>query len=441
MTGLSTTLEISLAGSEGLERRQNEIASVTVFGLGYVGLPTAALIASSGISVLGVDNQSAVVDRIASGLVQSREPGLQELIRSVIASGRLRVSTTPGESDAFIIAVPTPIAADRSPDLSSLFSVCDAMASHLKQNSLVLLESTVPVGTTHEMSRRLACLRDDLKFPTEWGERADVCIAYCPERVLPGQILGEAVDNARCIGGITPRCARRAQQFYERFVRGTCVVTTARTAEMVKLAENAFRDVNIAFANELATICDQQSIDAWDVIALANQHPRVGILKPGPGVGGHCIAVDPWFIVHSAPDQARLIRTAREVNDGRIAATVERVAALMNGDPDVKVACLGLTFKANVDDLRESPALEVTIRLARHFPGRIVAVEPFIEALPAALQELDVPLMSIQDALTACDVAVVLVDHDDFRRVPAGDRRHLSVIDTRGIWREPQHGA
>lgn len=415
---------------------QEEFKTVTVFGLGYIGLPTAAVIASRGISVLGVDVKQEIVDKLATGTIHIYEPDLDGLAQKVINSGTLRVSTTPETSDVFMIAVPTPVGADRSPALDSVFSAAKAMAPHLKEGSLVILESTSPVGTTEAISNFLAGLRPDLRFPTNAGDAANVNLAYCPERVLPGRILTEIVDNARCVGGITPKCARRAQRFYKRFVRGACIVTTARTSEMVKLAENAFRDANIAFANELATICDSLTVNVWDVIDLANRHPRVNILKPGPGVGGHCIAVDPWFIVHSAPEQAQLIRKARETNDGRIGYTVDQAVALIEDHPYAKVACLGLAFKANVDDLRESPALEVAHELAQRYPDRVVIVEPYINELPSEFDGIGVPLMSLDHALAECEVAIVLVDHDEFKSIPTSDRRHLSFLDTRGIWRD-----
>lgn len=416
--------------------RGDEYRSVMVLGLGYIGLPTACVIASRGLPVLGVDVKQEIVDKLAAGTIHIYEPDLDGLAQKVIRDGTLRVSTTGETSDVFIIAVPTPIALDHSPVLDNIFAATEVLAPLLRQGNLIVLESTSPVGTTEAVSEALAEARPDLSFPTRAGASADVNIAYCPERVLPGRILSEFVDNARCIGGISPVCARRAQRFYKKFVRGACIVTTARTAELVKLAENAFRDTNIAFANELAMLCDDLSINVWDVIDLANRHPRVNILKPGPGVGGHCIAVDPWFIVHSAPDTANLIRTARETNDNKIQHTVKRAVALIDQYPYAKVACLGLAFKANVDDLRESPAIEVAQALVERYRDRIILVEPYIDALPPALEGFDAQLTTIEEALVACEVAIVLVDHEEFRAIPTSDRRHLAVLDTRGIWRD-----
>ena len=268
------------------------------------------------------------------------------------------------------------------------------------------------------------------------GSEHGVSVAYCPERVLPGRILSELVNNDRCIGGVTPRCARRAQRFYKTFVRGACIATTARAAEMVKLTENAFRDTNIAFANELSLICHRYGINVWEVIDLANRHPRVNVLRPGPGVGGHCIAIDPWFIVESAPDLARLIKTSREVNDSMIAWTVERATALIEEHPYANVACCGLAFKANVDDLRESPGLEVAHQLASRYGARIKIVEPYIRKLPSRIAEHGAELTDLDEAIRTCEIAIVLVDHDHFKMIPLAERRHLAVIDTRGIWQD-----
>ncbi|MGN6500313.1 MAG: nucleotide sugar dehydrogenase, partial [Tsuneonella sp.] len=261
-----------------------------------------------------------------------------------------------------------------------------------------------------------------------------VAIAYCPERVLPGRILEELTNNDRSIGGITPRCARKALAFYKRFVRGTCVTTDARSAEMTKLVENAYRDVNIAFANELSMIADTMGLDVWEVIRLANRHPRVNILQPGPGVGGHCIAVDPWFIVHGAPEQAKVIRTAREVNDAKMHHVLARATALIEAHPHVPVACLGLAFKANIDDFRESPARYVAGNLARRFGKQIRIVEPYARALPIEFTDTGATLIDIDTALETCGVLIVLVDHDVFRVVPHEERSGAVVYDTRGIW-------
>jgi len=416
-------------------RAITDIHKVSVIGLGYIGLPTAAIIASRGFSVLGVDVRQDIVDVIANGKIHIYEPDLDGLVQKVVSNGSLHVATAPSEADVFIIAVPTPISEDKAPILDMVFAATRTIAPVLKPGNLVIVESTSPVGTTEQVSELLAELRPDLALPTRDGPH-DINVAYCPERVLPGRILNELVENARCIGGITPACAKRTQQFYKRFVLGSCLVTTARTAELVKLTENAYRDVNIAFANELSMIAEDLDVDVWDVIDLANRHPRVNILRPGPGVGGHCIAVDPWFIVSSDPARAKLIRTGREVNDSKAHHVLAKAEALLGEHPYAKVACLGLAFKANVDDLRESPALEIAKALADKHGDRIVIVEPYIRVLPDEFAGTGATLIGLSEALSICDLAIVLVDHDEFKLVTTGERRHLEVIDTRGIWRE-----
>ena len=415
---------------------QQEFAKVAVLGLGYIGLPTAAVIASSGGAVLGVDVKEEILRGVSSGSIHIYEPDLDGLVQKVVANGALKVAGRPEPSDVFIIAVPTPIDEDKRPDLSSVFSAARSIAPVLERGNLVVLESTSPVGTTEAVCALLSDLRPDLTFPLERTSMADVNVAYCPERVLPGRILSEIVQNDRCIGGVSATCSLRAQRFYKSFVRGACILATARTAELVKLTENAFRDTNIAFANELSLICNRLDVSVWDVIELANRHPRVNILRPGPGVGGHCIAVDPWFVVHSAPDLANLIRTARLTNDGMVASTIEAAASLIDAHPCANVACLGLSFKANVDDLRGSPALQVAKALARRYGRRIKMVEPYIKELPGDIANAGAAFVSLKDALASCAVAVVLVDHDEFRGVPLEQRRHLAVLDTRGIWRD-----
>ena len=402
-------------------------------GLGYIGLPTAAVVARSGASVLGIDVHQSVVDTVNAGQVHIEEVDLDALVQGVVARGLLRASTTVEPSDVFLIAVPTPFDENHAPDISYVLSAARSIAPVLKANDLIVLESTSPVGTTDAVRDLIAELRPDLKVPGNNNGTPDIAIAYCPERVLPGRILIELIDNDRCIGGITPRCARKALAFYKSFVRGACITTSARVAEMVKLSENAFRDVNIAFANELSMVSDKMGIDVWEVIRLANRHPRVNILSPGPGVGGHCIAVDPWFIVHSAPEITPLIRTAREVNDAKIDYVVDHASKLIDANPG-RVALFGLAFKANVDDFRESPALKVAVDLAKRFGQRIAIVEPFTEALPAAFDGTGATLIDIDSALLECDVMVVLVDHDLFKSVPPEEREGKVIYDTRGIW-------
>jgi len=413
---------------------QTNAASVAVIGLGYIGLPTAAVIARSGMSVLGIDVSAHVVETVNSGRIHIEEVDLDGLVQGVVARGTLRASTTIEPADIFVIAVPTPFGENHAPDVSYVLAAAGGIAPVLKSGDLIVLESTSPVGTTEQVRDAIAALRPDLKMPHAGNGAADVAIAYCPERVLPGRILVELIDNDRCIGGITPRCARKALAFYRKFVRGACVTTSARVAEMVKLSENAFRDVNIAFANELSVVADELDLDVWEVIRLANRHPRVNILTPGPGVGGHCIAVDPWFIVHSAPEVTPLIRTAREVNDAKVEHVVARAAALIEANPKVPVACLGLAFKANIDDFRESPALKVAETLANRFGSRIRIVEPHADQLPPKLASTGASLTDIDTALAECAVFVVLVDHDIFKSVPLDERADKAVYDTRGIW-------
>ncbi|MCT8002785.1 UDP-N-acetyl-D-mannosamine dehydrogenase [Sphingomonas sanguinis] len=411
--------------------------SVTVMGLGYIGLPTAAVIARTGAMVTGVDVTPSVVETINSGRVHIEEVDLDGLVSGVVARGSLKASLTVAPADVFVIAVPTPFTEARQPDITYVLDAARAVAPVLKTGDTLILESTSPVGTTEQVRDLIAGERPDLKMPglTRTGEQADIAIAYCPERVLPGRILVELIDNDRVIGGITPRCARKALTFYRRFVRGACVTTTARAAEMTKLTENAFRDVNIAFANELSLVADTLGVDVWEVIRLANRHPRVNILSPGPGVGGHCIAVDPWFLVAADPVNTPLIRTAREVNDGKTDHVIARATAMIEAQsPDRPVACLGLAFKANIDDFRESPALKVAAALARRFGERLRIVEPYATSLPRAFDGTGASLIDIDTALETCEAMVVLVDHDLFRSIPLEERRGKIVLDTRGLW-------
>jgi UDP-N-acetyl-D-mannosaminuronic acid dehydrogenase len=412
---------------------------VCVLGLGYIGLPTAAVIARTGAKVLGVDVHQSVVDTVNSGKVHIEEIDLDGLVSGVVARGSLRSSLEVEEADVFVIAVPTPFGENHAPDIGYVLKAATNVAITLKAGDVVILESTSPVGTTEKVAELLAQLRPDLKIPGHCTGSADVAIAYCPERVLPGRILVELIDNDRVIGGITSRCARKALQFYRRFVRGACVTTTAKAAEMTKLTENAFRDVNIAFANELSLVAEKMGVDVWEVIRLANRHPRVNILSPGPGVGGHCIAVDPWFLVSAAPEQTPLIRTAREVNDGKTDYVIGHAAAMIESNPQARVACLGLAFKANIDDFRESPALKVAAALAERFGERIQIVEPYANTLPSCFDDTGASLIDIDSAIESCDIFVVLVDHDVFKSVPLDERADKQVYDTRGIWPDQPH--
>ncbi|MBI3795118.1 MAG: UDP-N-acetyl-D-mannosamine dehydrogenase [Nitrospinae bacterium] len=410
--------------------------TVSVVGLGYIGLPTAAILASHGLNVIGVDVAPGVVDSLNNGKVHIVEPDLDSMVHMAVINKRLGATLKPSPADAFIIAVPTPITEGNRPDVSFVMSAARGIAPVLAKNNLIILESTSPVGTTEEMVAMLAKLRPDISFPGPGGKPADVRVAYCPERVLPGRILKELVENDRIIGGITPACAAEAQKLYGVFVRGECIVTDARTAEMTKLTENAFRDVNIAFANELSLICEKVGIDVWELISLANRHPRVNILQPGPGVGGHCIAVDPWFIVHSAPEQARLLRTAREVNDAKPEFVISQVRKKTRKFNNPVVACLGLAFKADIDDLRESPALHITEKLAEESKWSLLVVEPYISELPIGLKgKANVAHSSLDEALQKADVVLMLVNHKQFANISPESLKGKELVDTRGVWR------
>lgn len=393
--------------------------AVCVIGLGYIGLPTAALVAAAGMRVFGVDVDAGVLAGLAAGQSHVREPDLDGLLRRVVGDGALTGHAAPVEADVFIIAVPTPLAEGRRPMLDHVFAAARALAPVLRAGNVVILESTVPVGTTAALGRLLAELRPDL---------TGFSLAHCPERVLPGRIIAELVENDRVVGGLTPACAEAAARFYEGFVRGAVLRTDAATAELVKLTENAFRDVNIAFANEMSLVAERAGVDVWALIRLANRHPRVNILQPGPGVGGHCIAVDPWFIVDGAPAEARLIRTAREANDHKAAHVRERVAAAARAMPGAPITCFGLAYKADLGDVRESPALAIARGLAREFPGRVAAVDPHV----ATVEGLE--LLGLEAGLARTGIYVLLVDHSAFRRVAPERLAGRLLLDTRGVW-------
>ena len=411
--------------------------TVSVIGLGYIGLPTAAVIASRGIDVIGVDVNIDAVNTINAGQIHIVEPDLDIVVRSVVTTGKLRATTCAEPADVFMVAVPTPFKSNGessySPDLSYIESAANMIAPVLVQGNLVILESTSPVGTTEKLAGWLKLARPDLSFPQDKGEAADIKVAHCPERVLPGYVLQELVSNDRVIGGMSDACSKLATQLYQKFVRGECIVTNARTAEMAKLTENSFRDVNIAFANELSIICDKLKINVWELVKLANRHPRVNILNPGPGVGGHCIAVDPWFIVDSCPEEAKIIKQARLSNDAKPYYVIDQICRAADEFKRPIIACLGLSFKADIDDLRESPAVEIVKELAAQGLGDIIAVEPNIKELPESLSESGITLASLENALDKANVVVVLVDHKQFK---ATDRTLFAtkvVIDTRGI--------
>lgn len=412
----------------------SRFSRICVVGMGYIGLPTAAVFAENGIDVIGVDVNPKAVDSINRGEPHIVEPELDVLLRKVVHNGKLRATLVPEPADAFIIAVPTPFKGDNEPDLSCIEAATKAIAPVLAKGNLVIIESTSPIGTAERLSRRIAGHRGDLTFPHEAGELSDIRIAQCPERVLPGQILREVVENDRVVGGLTRKCAQSAAALYRIFVRGQIHLTNARTAEMAKLTENAFRDVNIAFANELSIICDGLRINVWELIRLANQHPRVNILQPGPGVGGHCIAVDPWFIVAADRENARLVRAAREVNNSKPHFVVEKVRAQAARLKEPVIACLGLSYKANVDDLRESPALDIVAELARAKVGEILVVEPHLNAVPAKLAGLGLALWDFDRATERANILVLLVDHASFLSIDHDVVKDKFVVDTRGVW-------
>lgn len=392
----------------------NNFNKICVIGLGYIGLPTAAVFASRKVKVVGVDINKHAVDTINQGKIHIVEPDLDILVHSVVNDGFLKASMLPEEADAFIIAVPTPFKGDNhEPNLDYIKAASKSVAKVLKKGNLVILESTSPVGATEQMARWIAEERVDLTFPHQCGETSDIKIAHCPERVLPGQVIRELIENDRIIGGMTKKCTEHAVDLYKIVVKGECIKTDARTAEMAKLTENSFRDVNIAFANELSILCDKLNINVWELIKLANRHPRVNILQPGCGVGGHCIAVDPWFIVHQNPDEAKIIKTAREVNDDKPNFVIKKIKERVKDILQPKIACLGLAFKPDIDDLRESPALDIVARLANE-KYQILAVEPNIKELPLRLQDKNVSLVCLNQALEEADVVVILVKHKEF---------------------------
>ncbi|WP_299195352.1 UDP-N-acetyl-D-mannosamine dehydrogenase [uncultured Amphritea sp.] len=420
--------------------------TISVVGLGYIGLPTAAVFASRKVKVIGVDVNQHAVDTINKGEIHIVEPELDIVVQAAVNQGYLTATTKPEPADAFMIAVPTPFINDKEndshqADLSYIKAASQTIAAVLKKGDLVVLESTSPVGATEKMSGWLAEARPDLTFPQTHGEASDVRVAHCPERVLPGHVIRELVENDRVIGGMTPKCSQRAVELYKIIVQGECIVTNARTAEMAKLTENSFRDVNIAFANELSTICHKLDINVWELIRLANRHPRVNILQPGAGVGGHCIAVDPWFIVDSCPEEARLIKMARIVNDEKpewvLARVKEQLDFIHQQNPDktrsnITVACLGVAFKPDIDDLRESPAIGITKKIIE-LGCNVQVVEPNIELLPAQLDGDSVKLVSLDEALVQADIVCVLVKHTPFNESVNLIRNASRIIDAVGL--------
>lgn len=393
--------------------------NICVIGLGYIGLPTASLLGTKGFNVHGVDVSEHVVDTINKGKIHIVEPDLDIMVKSAVNAGNLKAGLEPTEADIFIIAVPTPFKDNHEPDLSYVESATKLISPYVKPGNLVILESTSPVGTTDEVVARI--LNED-----GHNTEKEVFVAHCPERVLPGRILIELVENDRIVGGINQLATQKAVEFYQTFVRGEVLSTDSRTAEMAKLTENSSRDVSIAFANELSLICDEEGINVWELISLANRHPRVNILKPGPGVGGHCIAVDPWFIVARSPEYAKLIKTARLVNDSKPHWVIDKVKSRAEKFKHPVIGCLGLAFKADVDDLRESPAVDIVRQLIKDNVGEILISEPNL----TSHNEFD--LLQCEEVIHRADIILLLVDHKEFKNIKKIELNEKVLIDTRG---------
>ena len=416
------------------------ISKVSIIGLGYIGLPTAAIISNREIVTFGIDVNDDVVDTVNDGNIHITEPGLKKIVQESVESGFLKAYSQPKSSDVYIITVPTPLKQGNLPDITYVEDAIKNIAPVLNKNNLIIIESTSPVGTSKKMSRILKKLRPELSFPHEDLNEIDINIAYCPERVIPGNTLNELVSNDRVIGGITDECADMASKFYSKFITGKCHKTNAETAELSKLAENSFRDVNIAFANELSMICDENNINPWELIEIANKHPRVNILQPGPGVGGHCIAVDPWFIVANS-NVARLIQQSREVNLYKTEYVFKKLEKEIKNilskkevnEKEITVAFFGIAFKANIDDLRGSPALEIVKKTIEFFDCSILIVEPNIQELPNDIKN-NSNLVSLSDGIKNCDIAISLVDHKEFTEIKKLDFNGKILIDSKGIW-------
>lgn len=403
---------------------------ICVLGLGYIGLPTASILATHGFKVIGVDVNETVINMLEKGKPHIKEPGLKTIVEAAIKSGNLTPTTKPEEADVFIIAVPTPLTEDKRADMGFVKAATESIVPCLHKGNLIILESTSPPGTTKELV---------VPILTESGLKIgeEVYVAHCPERVLPGRILKEIIENDRIIGGINRESAEKAKELYSTFVEGEIHLTDATTAEMVKLMENTYRDVNIALANELSILCNKLGIDAWKVIGLANKHPRVNLHRPGPGVGGHCLPVDPWFIVEKFPEDAKLIRLSREINDAQPRHVLEAIEKAIQGLKEPKVTILGVSYKGNVDDTRESPAKEI-IHLLRERNYITAAYDPRVNSF-------EVELSGLEEAFQNSDCAVIMADHDEFKYLDPNElgklMRTKQIIDTRrildlGKWQE-----
>lgn len=417
----------------------NEFKRISVVGLGYIGLPTATILASKGFEVNGVDIEKKVVDSINAGRCHIIEPNLEDLLKDVITKKSLSASSEITESDVFLVCVPTPFEKSKGKiigaNLEYVFSAIDSIAKVLKKGDLIIIESTCPVGTTEKVLHLLKTKRKDLDFPDS-NSSGDISLAYCPERVLPGNIISELLNNDRVIGGISKKCSMKAVNFYQSFIKGECISTNSKTSEMVKLTENSSRDVQIAFANELSLVCDKLGINVWELISIANKHPRVNILKPGPGVGGHCIAVDPWFIVNEAPDEAKLIKAAREINDSKpywvlnkIYQKIKEIKESSNNNDKLKIAFFGISFKEDIDDIRESPSLKIIEEFILDKQADVIIVEPHINKIPDSLKS-SAKLMKAEEAIKVSDINVILVNHSKFKKLKFSD---MSTIDTIGL--------
>ena len=401
--------------------------SVCVLGMGYIGLPTAAVFANRGVKVLGVDVRPDVVETINQGKIHIEEPGLDVAVRAAISSGNLKAFNKPQPADTFILAVPTPFKDGHQPDLNYVDAAAESIVPVVRNGNLIILESTSPPGTTERVA--------EIVSKKTGKPIADFFFAHCPERVLPGRTMEELVSNDRIIGGLTPEAAQKARDLYSIFAQGEIMLTGARTAELTKLVENTFRDVNIALANELSMICDKLGINVWECIRMANHHPRVKILAPGPGVGGHCIAVDPWFIVAMAPNESKLIRTAREVNDSKPHFVEQKIFALAEKHKAAKdeVLLLGLTYKPDVDDFRESPSMEIAHRITKKLGNKVLVHDPFLEKESNLIGQLRLT-EDLEKSLDKAKIVVLLVDHKIYKQIPKEKLAGKDALDTRGTW-------
>lgn len=410
-------------------------AAVAVIGLGYIGLPTAVVLAQAGNNVIGVDVKQSTVDAINLGHAPFVEEGLETVLAGTVAQGKLRAQTQTPSAESYIVSVPTPFQADHEADLSFIESAAKSIAPKLAGGELIVLESTAPPGATEHMADTILHLRPELTKEPNLAN--SLYFSHAPERVLPGRIMVEMVENDRIIGGLTPEAAELNRMLYATFCAGQLLITDARTAEMAKLTENAFRDVNIAFANELSILAERQGVDVWELINLANHHPRVNILQPGPGVGGHCIAVDPWFLVAADRENSQLIATARTVNDYKPEYITNKVLERSQKFIKPTIAILGIAFKANIDDLRQSPSKDIALSLAGNQPNaNLLIVEPNIDYLPEAFGEFNnVELSTLEAAIREADIILLLVDHDEFKAIDVDALREKIVVATKGLWR------